>query len=150
MTLLAAEPRVEIMDNLDTAYQRAKELFKKYPDLKGIFGTSSLSTPGSARAIEELGLKGKAFVTSVGLPNENKVSLKNGTVDAVLLWDPKDAGYAQLAMAAAVLKGDKIANGLDLKAPGWTSMQFASGSTKVLQGKGWITITKDNVDSFGF
>ena len=89
-------------------------------------------------------------MTSVGLPNENKVSLKNGTVDAVLLWDPKDAGYAQLAMAAAVLRGEKIANGLDLKAPGWTSMQFAPGSTKVLQGKGWITITKDNVDSFGF
>jgi simple sugar transport system substrate-binding protein len=53
-------------------------------------------------------------------------------------------------MAAAVLKGEKVANGLDLKAPGWTSMQFAPGSTKVLQGKGWITITKDNVDSFGF
>jgi len=29
-------------------------------------------------------------------------------------------------------------------------MQFASGSTKVLEGKGWIVITKDNVDSFGF
>ena len=150
MTLLAAEPRVEIMDNLDTAYQRAKELFKKYPNLKGVFGTSSLSTPGTARAIEELGLKGKAFVTSVGLPNENKPYLKDGTVDAVLLWDPKDAGYAQLAMAVAVLKGEKVANGLNLKAPGWTSMQFAPGSTKVLQGKGWITITKGNVDTFGF
>jgi simple sugar transport system substrate-binding protein len=150
MTLLAAEPRVEIMDNLDTAYQRAKELFKKYPNLKGVFGTSSLSTPGTARAIEELGLRGKAFVTSVGLPNENKPYLKSGTVSNVLLWDSSDAGYAMLAMAVAVLKGDKIANGLNLKAPGWTSMQFASGSTKVLQGKGWITITKQNVDSFGF
>ena len=46
MTLLEAEPRVEIMDNLDTAYQRAKELFKKYPNLKGVFGTSSLFHPG--------------------------------------------------------------------------------------------------------
>lgn len=150
MTLLAAEPRVEIMDNLDTAYQRAKELFKKYPTLKGVFGTSSLSTPGTARAISELGLKGKAFVTSVGLPNENKVYLKDGTVSGVLLWDPKDAGYAQLALAVAILKGDKIVNGLNLKASGWTSMQFAPGSTKVLQGKGWITINKANVDSFGF
>lgn len=150
MTLLAAEPRVEIMDNLDTAYQRAKELFKKYPNLRGIFGTSSLSTPGTARAIEELGLAGKAFVTSVGLPNENKPYLKDGTVDAVLLWDPRDAGYAQLAMAVAVLKGEKVQNGLNLKAPGWTSMQFAPGSDKVLQGRGWITITKENVDSFGF
>ena len=150
MTLLAAEPRVEIMDNLDTAYERAKELFKKYPNLKGIFGTSSLSSPGVARAIEELGLKGKAFVTSVGLPNENKVYLKNGTLQSVLLWDPKDAGYAQLAMAVKILKGEKIVNGCNLTAPGWTSMQFAPGSTKVLQGKGWITITKDNVDTFGF
>ncbi len=150
MTLLDAEPRVEIMDNLDTAYERAKELFKKYPNLKGILGTSSLSSPGTARAIEELGLKGKAFVTSVGLPNENKTYLKNGTLQTVLLWDPKDAGYAMLSMAVKVLKGEKIMNGCNLTAPGWTSMQFAKGSTKVLEGKGWITITKDNVDSFGF
>jgi simple sugar transport system substrate-binding protein len=150
MTLLAAEPRVEIMDNLDTAYERAKELFKKYPNLKGILGTSSLSAPGTARAIEELGLKGKAFVTSVGLPNENKVYLKNGTLQTVLLWDPKDAGYAMLAMAVKILKGEKIENGCNLLAPGWTSMKFAPGSNKVLQGQGWITITKDNVDSFGF
>jgi simple sugar transport system substrate-binding protein len=150
MTLLAAEPRVEIMDNLDTAYQRAKELFKKYPNLKGILGTSSLSVPGTGRAIEELGLKGKAFVTAVGLPNECAPFIKNGTVDGVLLWDPRDAGYAQLATAVAVLKGQKIANGLNLKAPGWTSMKFAAGSTKVLQGQGWITINKANVDTFGF
>jgi simple sugar transport system substrate-binding protein len=150
MTLLAAEPRVEIMDNLDTAYQRAKELFKKYPNLKGILGTSSLSVPGAARAIEELGLKGKAFVTAVGLPNECAPFIKSGTVDGVLLWDPRDAGYAQLAMAVAVLKGQKIANGVSLKAPGWTSMKFAPGSTKILQGQGWITINKANVDTFGF
>ena len=29
-------------------------------------------------------------------------------------------------------------------------MHFAEGSTKVLEGDGWIQITKDNVDSFGF
>jgi len=150
MTLLAAEPRVEIMDNLDTAYQRAKELFKKYPNLRGILGTSSLSVPGTARAIEELGLKGRAFVTAVGLPNECAPFIKDGTVDGVLLWDPKDAGYAQLAMAVAVLKGEKVADGIDLKAPGWTNMKFKPGSTKILQGQGWITINKENVDTFGF
>ncbi|MGO9411330.1 MAG: autoinducer 2 ABC transporter substrate-binding protein [Spirochaetia bacterium] len=150
MTLLAAEPRVEIMDNLDTAYQRAKELFKKYPNLKGIFGTSSLSVPGTARAIEELGLQGRAFVTAVGLPNECAPFIKDGTVDGVLLWDPKDAGYAQLAMAVAVLKGEKVANGINLKAPGWTNMKFKPGSTTILQGQGWITINKANVDTFGF
>jgi simple sugar transport system substrate-binding protein len=150
MTLLAAEPRVEIMDNLDTAYQRAKELFKKYPNLKGVLGTSSLSTPGTARAIDELGLKGKAFVTSVGMPNENKPYLKSGTVQAVMLWDSAEAGYAMCSMAVAVLKGEKIANGIDLKGKGWNSMQFAPGSTKVLLGQSWVNITAENVDSFGF
>jgi hypothetical protein len=29
-------------------------------------------------------------------------------------------------------------------------MKFAPGSTKVLQGQGWITITLKNVDTFGF
>ena len=150
MTLLEAEPRVEIMDNLDTAYQRAKELFKKYPALKGILGTSSLSAPGTARAIEELGLKGKAFVTSVGLPNENKPYLKSGTLQAVMLWDSAEAGYAMLAAATAVLKGNTVGNGINLKAKGWESMTFAPDSTKVLLGKSWISITKANVDSFGF
>ena len=46
MTLLAAEPRVESEDNLEKAYERAKELFKKYPNLKGIMGTSSKDAPG--------------------------------------------------------------------------------------------------------
>ncbi|MBE0600260.1 MAG: substrate-binding domain-containing protein, partial [Firmicutes bacterium] len=38
MTLLADEPRVESEDNGDVAYNVAKELFEKYPDLKGIMG----------------------------------------------------------------------------------------------------------------
>ena len=29
-------------------------------------------------------------------------------------------------------------------------MPFSPGSTKVLEGTGWLKITKDNVDSLGF
>ncbi|WP_297910382.1 substrate-binding domain-containing protein, partial [uncultured Actinomyces sp.] len=51
MTLLEAEPRVESQDNGETAYQTAKEVLKKYPEVKGILGTSSFDAPGTARAI---------------------------------------------------------------------------------------------------
>ena len=34
------------------------DILQKYPDLKGIMGTSSFDAPGVARAIEELGLQG--------------------------------------------------------------------------------------------
>lgn len=150
MTLLAAEPRVESEDNLERAYERAKELFKKYPNLKGIMGTSSKDAPGVARAIEEMGLKGKVFVSGTGLPAENRTFIKNGTIQGTTLWDPKDAGYALCALAVKILKGEKIENGLNLGLKGYENLQFAPGSKKVLIGSGWIVITKDNVDSFGF
>ena len=34
MTLLEAEPRVESQDNGETAYQTAKEVLKKYPEVR--------------------------------------------------------------------------------------------------------------------
>ena len=71
MTLLEEEPRVESEDNGDVAYQKAKELFKKYPDLKGIMGTSSYDAPGIARAIQELGLEGKVLPQAQSMPADN-------------------------------------------------------------------------------
>jgi simple sugar transport system substrate-binding protein len=150
MTLLAAEPRVESQDDGEVAYQKAKELFKKYPDLKGIMGTSSFDAPGVARAIAELGLKDKAFTAGTGMPAANKKILVDGSVSALTLWDPAGAGYAMAALAKKILDGEKIADGVNLVAKGYEQMAFAKGSTKVLEGKGWVVITKDNVDSFGF
>jgi simple sugar transport system substrate-binding protein len=150
MTLLAAEPRVESEDNLEKAYEKAKELFKKYPKLRGIMGTSSKDAPGIARAIEEMGLKGKVFVSGTGLPEENKAFIKSGTIKGTTLWDPKDAGYALCSLAVKILKGEKVGDGLNLNLKGYENMHFAPGSTKELIGSGWIVITKDNVDSFGF
>src|SRR5690606_9037409 len=46
MTLLEAEPRVESQDDGEVAYQAAKELLKKYPEITGIVGTSSFDAPG--------------------------------------------------------------------------------------------------------
>lgn len=150
MTLLEAEPRVESQDNGETAYQVAKELLKKYPELKGIMGTSSFDAPGVARAIEELGLKGKVFTAGTGMPAANKQILQDGSVSALTLWDPADAGYAMCALATKILNGEEITAPLDLGVAGYEAMTFAEGSDKVLEGNGWIVIDASNVDSFGF
>lgn len=150
MTLLEEEPRVESEDNQERSYERAKELLKKYPDLKGIMGTGSYDGPGIAKAYEELGLVGKKFTAGTGMPNEVKQYLKNGSMSTATLWDPKDAGYAMLTMATKILRGEPIESGLDLGVPGYDNMQFVEGSDKVLYGEGWIEVNKDNVDSFGF
>jgi len=150
MKLLEAEPRVESEDNGDVAYQRAKELLKKYPDLKGIMGTSSFDAPGVARAIQELGLVGKVFTSGTGMPAANAEILKKGIVKSLTLWDPALAGKAMISLAVKVLNGEKIENGVNLGVEGYESMTFKEGSNKVLEGKGWIVITAENVDSFGF
>jgi simple sugar transport system substrate-binding protein len=151
MALLTEEPRVESEDNMERSYERAKELFKKYPNLKGILGTSSKDAPGIARAIEEMGLKDKVFTSGTGMPEENKMFLKNGTLAAATLWDPKDAGYALCALAVKILRGEPVENGINLGLKGYENMKFLDDSTKkVLIGSGWIVINKDNVDSFGF
>ena len=150
MTLLEEEPRVESQDDGEVAYQKAKELLKKYPNLKGIMGTSSFDAPGVARAIEELGLQGKVFTSGTGLPASNKEILEKGLVSALTLWDPADAGYAMCVLAEKVLNGEKIEGEVDLGVKGYEKVKFAEGSDKVLEGSGWIVINKDNVDSFGF
>ena len=150
MTLLESDPRVESHDNGDTAYNVAKELFKKYPDLKGIMGTSSFDAPGVARAIEELGLSGKVFTAGTGMPGDNAELLKSGAVQYLTLWDPALAGQAMVALAQKILAGEEISAPLDLGVEGYTELQFKEGSETVFEGQGWITITAENVDSFGF
>lgn len=150
MSLLEAQPRVESGDTAEGAYQAAKEVLKAHPEIRGIMGTSSFDAPGVARAIEEMGLKGKVFTAGTGMPQANKEILKNGTVHALTLWDPADAGYAMASLAKKLLDGEKVADGVNLGVKGYESMKFSEGSDKVLEGEGWIVITADNVDEFEF
>ena len=138
LTLLEAEPRVESQDDGEVAYQSAKELLKKYPEIRGIVGTSSFDAPGVARAI------------GTGMPAANKSILEKGLVKTLTLWDPADAGYALASLAKMVLDGEPIVDGIDLGVTGYENMKFAKGSDKVLEGNGWVVINKDNVDEFGF
>ena len=130
MTLLEEEPRVESEDNGDVAYNVAKELFNKYPDLKGIMGTSSFDAPGVARAIEELGLTGKVFTSGTGMPADNAELLKSGAVQSLTLWDPALAGQAMIALAEKLLAGEEITTPLDLGVEGYTCLLYTSPSPR--------------------
>lgn len=150
MHLLEENPRVESNDNGDTAYNVAKELIKTYPDLKGILGTSSFDAPGVARAIEELGLKDKFFTTGTGMPADNAEILKSGVVKSLTVWDPGKSGEAMVDLACKVLAGETIEEPLNLDVEGYTAMTRREGSDTVFEGQGWVTVTAENCDSFGF
>ena len=148
--LLGELPRVETENNSEKAYEVAKEVLKKYPEVKGFVGSSSMDTPGAARAINELGLKDKVFVVGTGMPNECRQLIKDGSLSYITLWDPAEAGYAMCEMARMVLEGEEIGQGTDLGLDSYKSLEVDPSNPKILMGAGWISINGDNVDDYDF
>jgi len=84
------------------------------------------------------------------MPADNAELLKSGAVQYLTLWDPALAGQAMVALAEKLLAGEEIAEPVDLGVNGYGELMFKEGSETVLEGQGWIVITAENVDSFGF
>jgi len=141
--------KVETEDSMEVAYEKAKELLKTYPNLKGFLGTSSYDAPGAGKAISELGLIGKCFSVGTSVTSCAADQLTEGSTQAVLCWDPAEAGYAMNVLAQMVLEGkeNEIVSGLNLNIPGFESLNV---NGKYLNGNGWIVITKDNMSEYNF
>lgn len=146
---LIPEERLECEDNMNMAYEKSKEIIKKYPDIKGFLGASSYDPPGAAKAIDELGMTGNIFAVGTGVASVSGPYLESGTNPCVLCWDPALSGKAMCKIAAMILDGEKdqIQTGLDLGIEGYTSIN-ANGTD--LSGKAILVITKDNMDEYAF
>ena len=144
---LVPDARVANDSDAEKAANLVKELKQKYPDLKGILGTSSFDAPGSARAIEELGLTGQMFAISVAMPSETADYLKEGTLQCVALWDPAVTAHVQLNAGLKLFAGEEVKEGDDLGETGYESILIDG---KVIIGDAALAVTKDNCDSFGF
>ena len=53
-------------------------------------------------------------------------------------------------LALMLIKGEKIAPGLDLGLPGYRSLKAIAGTPHALAGSGWIAIDKSNVKQYPF
>ncbi len=148
--LLDNPKRVESENNSEKAYQVAKEVLKSHPEVTGFVGTSSMDTPGIARAINELGLKGKVFVVGTGMPNECRSLIQDGSLSYITLWDPAEAGYAMCVMARMILEGKTIENGTNLGLKSYENLVVSKDNPHLFMGAGWIAINKDNVDKYNF
>ena len=144
---LVADARVSSESDSEVAYNLVKQMKQKYPNLKGILGTSSFDAPGAARAIDELGLTGQMFAISVAMPSETRDYLKSGVLTAVGLWDPAVTAKCMLHLAVDMLNGVEIAEGHNLGEAGYESVQI-DGTLMI--GNGALEITAENVDTFTF
>ena len=141
---------IETAERTETAYQKAKELLAKHPDLEGFEGSSVVDVAGIGRAVREAGAQGRTCVMGTSLPSVAGEFLDDGAVDKIFLWDPMVAGQAQAKLALMLINGEKIAPGLDLGLPGYRNLKRISGTPHALAGSGWITIDKSNVRQYPF
>ena len=150
MTLV--ESKQETADDADQAYQKAKELIRKYPDIKGFQGSASTDVAGIGRAVEEAGLEGKTCVYGTSLPSIAGKYLDSGAVDGIGFWDPADAGYVMNKVAQLVLQGKKITDGMDLGVKGYNkvSVTKGKGAGMIVRGNAFVDVDKGNYKTYNF
>lgn len=134
-------------ENAANALADSQDVISKYPDLKGIFGISSVSFPGAAEAVEQAGKTGSILVTGLSTPNDMKKFVKTGVVRSVVLWKTVDLGYLTIQVAKAVATGELQA--------GAGSMQAGRLGEKKIVGDNVMlgdimVFTKDNIDQHDF
>jgi simple sugar transport system substrate-binding protein len=100
---------VETEERVETAYQKAKELLAKHPDLEGFEGSSVVDVAGIGRAVREAGAQGPTCVMGSSLPSVAGEFLNDGAVDKMFLWDPMVAAQAQAKLALMLIKGRRLA-----------------------------------------
>ena len=146
--IVRVEDPIESKEDADVAYNKTKELLKKYPDLKGLEGSSANDVVGIGRAVEELGLQDKVCVMGTSIPSMTSKYLTTGAIDKIFFWDSALAGQAMLNMLEILSGGGEITEGLDLGVPGYESIQKIAGTKVSWSGAAWVIVDKDNMDQY--
>jgi len=134
-------------ENAANALADAKDVIQKYPNLRGIFGISSVSFPGAAEAVEQSGKSGNVLVTGLSTPNDMKRFVHAGTVRSVVLWNTVDLGYLTVRAAAALARGE-LKTGMEKWEAGRVGVRPVRGD-EILLGD-ILVFTKANIDQYDF
>jgi rhamnose transport system substrate-binding protein len=137
-------------DDDDTkSFQEAQGLMQAYPNLKGIISPTTVGIAATARYLSTSNYKGKVALTGLGLPNEMRPFVKDGTVKEFALWDPAQLGYV------AAYAGKARADGSITGAAGDSFTAGELGQREVEEG-GIVIVgpptvfNAENIDEYDF
>jgi rhamnose ABC transporter rhamnose-binding protein len=127
------------------AVTKTQDVIKAYPNLKGIFGITSVAFPGAAEAVQQAGKTGQIAVTGLSTPKSMKQYVENGVVRVFLLWNAVDLGYLSVHVAKKLTESDTLPE------------KFTAGRLGEIEVKGQevllgppIRFTKENIGEFDF
>lgn len=150
--MVLVDAKNESFNDANKAYEKAKEILKKHPDIKGFQGGSAIDVIGIGRAIEEAGLESKTCVVGLGLPKDSGKYLETGAIDGIGFWDPKDAGLVMNKVAKMFIDGTPITDGMDLGVKGYEKVKVRKGPGKgvIITGQAWVDVDKSNYKQYPF
>jgi len=140
------DPNNESFDDANATYEKAKEILRKHPDIKGFQTSAGNDVLGVGRAIDEAGLSGKVCLVGTGLPNPSADLLESGAITAIGFWDPQKAGMAMNALAKLLLEKKEVTDGMDLGVEGYNkvSVKKGPGTGLLVVGNGMVLADKAN------
>ena len=144
------EDPIESTDNEAAAYQKAKEILAKHPNIKGFQGSAGNDVPGIARAVEEAGRTKDTCVMGTSIPSAASKYLATGAIKKIFFWDPALAGEAQLEIARILATGGKIEEGADLGIKGYNSLKKLTGYDNVFLGDASIEADAETAKQYNF
>jgi rhamnose transport system substrate-binding protein len=142
MKLLTVRPSD---DDHDKAFAETQTLLKVYPRIKVIIGISAPAVPGAGEAVKQSGRD--VQVIGLSLPNLCRPYVREGFIEAVVLWNTKSLGYLAVAVPAALARGAQLAGQSSFDSGRLGSMSIEG--SQIILGKP-IIFRKDNIDQFGF
>lgn len=140
------DPNNESFDDANATYEKAKEILRKHPDIKGFQTSAGNDVLGVGRAIDEAGLSGKVCLVGTGLPNPSADLLESGAITAIGFWDPQKAGMAMNAIAKLLLEKKEVTDGMDIGVEGYSkvSVKKGPGTGLLVVGNGMVLADKAN------
>ncbi|QKJ87975.1 simple sugar transport system substrate-binding protein [Paramixta manurensis] len=139
--------RLPVGESIDKSYATTLDLMRTYPDLRGIIGFGSLGPIGAGQAVKSKRAKNKIAVVGIAMPGQAAPYLASGDVKKVLLWDPKDAGYALVNLADQMLDGKQVTSDFSVDGLGKADVD---SKNHVIRFNRILEVTKDNAKSLGF
>jgi len=160
--LAAKYPNIKVvataygLDKPEESTTETQGLIQKYPTIKAIVAPTSVGIVAAAKYVSGSASKGKVFVTGLGLPNDMKTYIKDGSGAQASLWDVENFGYVAVQIANSIRNGKaSVKVGATIKSgkgdEGLKSRTVTKGAVgnEIILGPATV-FTKDNVDQFNF
>jgi len=136
-------------DDDQKSFQEAQGLLQSYPNLKVIVSPTTVGIAAASRYVSSPNYKGKVAITGLGLPNQMREYVKDGTVKKFALWNPADIGYLA-AYAGAALASNQITGKQGEKFTAGKLKEYTVGADGEIVLGPPTEFTAANIDQYNF